>query len=346
MLVSSQATATVARSGVRVRGAVQGVGFRPFVYRLARELALSGWVGNDGAGVIIEVQGAPTEIDRFVQRLSVDAPPLAQVESIETHEQSPRPTPADFAIVESKGGLVTTTVPADAAVCEECLHELFEPHDRRYRYAFINCTQCGPRYTITRALPYDRAQTSMSGFAQCPACLAEYTSPDHRRFHAEPNACPACGPRLALVDAAGQAIAGDPIAATLARLYAGEIVALKGLGGFHLACIAGDSRAVARLRSRKQREEKPFAVMIANAASAQRSATCVVGERVLLESPERPIVMCARPGYRSGACRDRTGIGVAGRHAALHATAVPIFHEAAGRPTQNTWSRRSRTWCW
>ena len=201
MLVAPTSLEAVARCGIRVRGAVQGVGFRPFVYRLARELALSGWVGNDGEGVIIEVQGAATGIDRFVQRLSADAPSLARVESVETHGQSLRRVTADFAIVESKSGAITTAVPVDTAVCEDCLRELFDPRDRRYRYPFINCTQCGPRYTITHALPYDRAQTSMSGFVQCPACLAEYASPEHRRFHAEPNACPACGPRLALVDA-------------------------------------------------------------------------------------------------------------------------------------------------
>ncbi|HEX5865772.1 MAG TPA: carbamoyltransferase HypF, partial [Casimicrobiaceae bacterium] len=340
MLAVAPSTDSVARRGVRVRGAVQGVGFRPFVYRLAHELALTGWVGNDGAGVIIEVQGAATEIDRFVQRLSADAPPLARVERVETHEQSPRPAAADFAIVESKGGLVTTSVPADAAVCEDCLRELFEPRDRRYRYAFINCTQCGPRYTITRALPYDRAQTSMSGFAQCPACLAEYTSPEHRRFHAEPNACPACGPRLALVDAAGQAFAGDPIAATLARLLAGEIVAVKGLGGFHLACNARDAGAVARLRSRKHREEKPFAVMIANAASARPWATCAAGERALLESPERPIVLLRKnPGADTALAGIAPGLGWLGVMLPYTPLQYLIFHEAAGRLTGTAWMR-------
>ena len=340
MLVVPHSTDSVARIGIRVRGAVQGVGFRPFVYRLARELALSGWVNNDGAGVVIEVQGAAIEIDRFVQRLSDDAPRLARVESVETHEQSLRPAATDFAIVESKDGPITTAVPADAAVCEDCLRELFQPHDRRYRYPFINCTQCGPRYTITRALPYDRAQTSMSGFAQCPACLAEYTSPDHRRFHAEPNACPACGPRLALVDAAGQTVAGDPIAATLARLLAGEIVAIKGLGGFHLACNAGNARAVARLRSRKHREEKPFAVMIANAASAQTWATCGAGERVLLESPERPIVLLRKsPGADAALAGIAPGLAWLGVMLPYTPLQYLIFHEAAGRPSGTAWLR-------
>jgi hydrogenase maturation protein HypF len=340
VLVVPRPTDSVARFGIRVRGAVQGVGFRPFVYRLAHQHALSGWVRNDGAGVIIEVQGAPTEIDSFVRRLSADAPRLARVESVETREQSPLPPAADFAIVESKAGLVTTTVPADAAVCEDCLRELFEPHDRRYRYAFINCTQCGPRYTITRALPYDRAQTSMSGFAQCPACLAEYTSPEHRRFHAEPNACPVCGPGLVLVDAAGQAVAGDPIAATLAHLLAGEIVAIKGLGGFHLACNARDARAVARLRSRKHREEKPFALMIANAASAKTWATCRAGARALLESPERPIVLLRKsPGADAALAGIAPGLAWLGVMLPYTPLQYLIFHEAEGRPTGTAWLR-------
>jgi hydrogenase maturation protein HypF len=340
VLAIASSTDAVARFGIRVRGAVQGVGFRPFVYHLARELALSGWVRNDGEGVTIEVQGAAIKIDRFIRGLSANAPRLARVESIEAREQSLRAPEANFTIVESKAGVVTTTVPADAAVCEECLSELFEPHDRRYRYPFINCTQCGPRYTITRALPYDRVQTSMSRFAQCPACLAEYASPEHRRFHAEPNACPACGPRLALVDTAGQALAGDPIEATLARLIAGEIVAIKGLGGFHLACNARDARAVARLRRRKHREEKPFAVMIANAASAERWATCGAGECALLESPERPIVLLRK---RPDADAALAGIapGLAWLGVMLPYTPVQylIFHEAAGRPTGTSWMR-------
>ncbi len=340
MLVVPRSTDSVARLGVRVRGAVQGVGFRPFVYRLARELALSGWVRNDGAGVIIEVQGAATEVDRFVQRLSNDAPRLARVASVETREQSLGPPTAGFAIVESKGGSVTTTVAADAAVCEDCLRELFEPNDRRYRYPFINCTQCGPRYTITRALPYDRAQTSMSGFAQCPACLAEYTSPAHRRFHAEPNACPVCGPRLALVDAEGQGVACDPIEATLERLVAGEIVAIKGLGGFHLACNARDPSAVARLRRRKHREEKPFAVMIANAASGQTWASCSAGERALLESPECPIVLLRKsPGADATLAGIAPGLAWLGVMLPYTPLQYLIFHEAAGRPTGTAWMR-------
>jgi hydrogenase maturation protein HypF len=342
MLFASPPTDSVARFGVRVRGAVQGVGFRPFVYRLARELALAGWVRNDGAGVVIEVQGTATGIDRFVRRLSEDAPRLARVESVETKEYPLCTSAADFAIVESRGGPITTAVPADAAVCEDCLRELFDARDRRYRYAFINCTQCGPRYTITRALPYDRAQTSMSGFVQCPACLAEYTSPADRRFHAEPNACPECGPRLALVESTGQAIAGDPIAATLARLAAGKIIAIKGLGGFHLACDARDTRAVTRLRKRKHREEKPFAVMVASTGSAATFATSSAGERALLDTPERPIVLL-RKNARADAALAGVAPGLAWLGVMLPYTPLQylIFHEAVGRPTGTTWLRET-----
>ena len=234
MLVVPRSTDSVARIGYACASVCRVLASGLSFTACARACALG--VGEQRwAGVVIEFRVLQSRSAAVRSTLSDYAPRLARVESVERTSIAPSAA-TDFAIVERKTPQSRTAVPADAAVCEECLAELFEPHDRRYRYAFINCTQCGPRYTITRALPYDRAQTSMSGFAQCPACLAEYTSPEHRRFHAEPNACPACGPRLALVDAAGQAVAGDPIEATLARLLAGEIVAIKGLGGFHLAC--------------------------------------------------------------------------------------------------------------
>ena len=288
-MLSSPAKTT--RTRIEVRGIVQGVGFRPFAYRLASELALDGWVRNDGAGVTIEVQGDPGHVARMAQRLAEDAPPLARIDSIAVRACTLRDEHG-FAVIASDGGPATTVIGPDSAVCADCLTELFDPTDRRFRYAFINCTSCGPRYTITRALPYDRAMTSMAPFMQCAACLGEYRAPTHRRFHAEPNACPHCGPRLELLDTTGTPVGvADPVAATLARLHRGDIVAIKGLGGFHLACDARNREAVARLRAGKSREEKPFAVMVASGASLPPFAVVTPAEQSLLASAERPIVL-------------------------------------------------------
>jgi hydrogenase maturation protein HypF len=333
--------AATTRTRFEVRGIVQGVGFRPFVYRLAHELKLAGWVNNDGAGVAIEVEGDPAQIARLARHLAADAPPRARVDSVTARDCAPRDD-AGFVIRETGGGRATTAIGPDSAVCDDCLAELFDPADRRYRYAFINCTNCGPRYTITRALPYDRATTSMAAFVQCPACLAEYVAPAHRRFHAEPNACPRCGPRLALLDAGGTPIAGiDAIAATLARLHTGEIVAIKGLGGFHLACDARNAAAVARLRERKAREEKPFAVMLANAVSVRPFAKISAAEAAMLDSAERPIVLLRKT---QAADRDLRGVapGLAWLGAMLPSTPLHylLFHEAADRPVGASWLSR------
>ncbi len=337
------ATVTISEPRVRrriaVRGIVQGVGFRPFVYRLASELALDGWVCNDAAGVTIEVQGDERCVARMARRLRDEAPARARVDAIDIADCAPAAERAGFAIVESGGGRIATAIPPDSAVCGDCLGELFDPSDRRYRYAFINCTNCGPRYTITRRLPYDRPTTSMAEFAQCPLCLAEYRAPRDRRFHAEPNACPACGPRLALLDASGAPTRdGDPVSEALARIGRGEIVAIKGLGGFHLACDARNAEAVTRLRERKAREEKPFAVMVANAASVRRWADVGAAERAILESPERPIVLLRK---QDGAEAALPGVapGLAWLGAMLPYTPLQylLFHEAAGRPAGGDW---------
>lgn len=321
-----------------VRGIVQGVGFRPFVHRLAARCALAGFVRNDAGGVTIEIEGEAEALAAFAQALGAEAPAQSRIDAIEAAALAPVGE-AGFAILESRAGKVATAIGPDLATCPDCLAELFDPHDRRARYAFINCTHCGPRYTITRALPYDRAQTSMARFALCPDCAREYRTVADRRFHAEPNACPVCGPRLDLRAANGAPITGvDVIAETVSRLRAGGIVALKGLGGFHLACDARNADAVAELRARKQREEKPFAVMTANAASLAALADCSPAERALLESAERPIVLLRKRAGCDAALAD-IAPGVAWLGAMLPSTPLQwlLFHEAAGRPAGSAW---------
>ena len=308
------------------------------MFRLARDLGLAGWVLNDAEGVSIEVEGEADTLASFERRLRADAPPLARVERLEAAARTRLAHERDFRILASRGGAVTTSIPPDSATCDDCLGELFDPADRRHRYAFINCTQCGPRYTLTRKLPYDRAQTSMAAFAQCPRCLSEYTDPARRRFHAEPNACPVCGPALALVDARNRPLAGDPIAATLALLRAGGIVAIKGLGGFHLACDARNAAAVARLRERKHREEKPFAVMAASVASAALWVRAGAAEEALLQSRERPIVLLPmQPGCAERLAGVAPGLAVLGMMLPCTPIQFLLFHEAAGRPAGTDW---------
>jgi len=268
------------RRRFRARGVVQGVGFRPFVHRLAHAHHLTGFVLNDGSGVVIEAEGPPAELDAFAAELVATAPGLARVESLAAVPVAPRHEPA-FAILEStEGGGEAAVIPPDVATCDDCLRELFDPADRRYRYPFLNCTQCGPRLTIVRSVPYDRARTTMQSFELCADCRREYEDPSDRRFHAEPIACPVCGPRLSM-----------PLEDAVSILRDGGIVAIKGLGGYHLACDATDEAAVARLRARKRREEKPLALMTGDA-----DALCVLDdeERALLSSPARPIVLARR----------------------------------------------------
>jgi len=329
---------------LRVTGIVQGVGFRPYVWHLAHALNLSGWVRNDAAGVEILVEGDASAIESFTRRLPEEIPPLARVRELTWSDTPTTGGPADFTITESGAGRAGTMIGHDTAVCPDCLAEIFDPADRRWRYAFINCTHCGPRYTLTRGLPYDRPQTSMAAFPLCPDCEEEYRNPADRRFHAEPTACPVCGPLLALVDAQGKSITGDdPITETLARLRAGQIVAIKGLGGFHLACDARDAVAVQTLRARKNREEKPFAIMAANLASMADWVEMNEAERALLTSPERPIVLLRkRPGADEafpGIAPGLAWLGVMLPYTPLHWL---LFHEATGRPPGTTWMEQAQ----
>jgi hydrogenase maturation protein HypF len=280
-----------ARLRVRVTGTVQGVGFRPYVYRLAGELGLGGFVLNDTHGVLIEIEGSAEAVEGFLERLPSEAPALAVLEQVAVEDREPSGD-ARFAIVASVGGEVPDApVTPDSATCDDCLRELFEPADRRFRYPFINCTNCGPRFTIVRGVPYDRPLTTMASFTMCAACQAEYEDPADRRFHAQPNACPVCGPSVRLL---GDSTPGDPITATATALRAGAIVAIKGLGGYHLACLAADERAVAALRSRKRREDKPFALMAPSLSAAESLVSLAPAVRNLLTGPARPIVLAPR----------------------------------------------------
>jgi hydrogenase maturation protein HypF len=331
--------ASRSRQLLRVRGRVQGVGFRPFVYRLATGLGLDGWVRNDGEGVLIALAGDAAKLAQFGARLAAEAPALARIDRVEDVPAGPLPLAGGFRIEASGAGPVTTAITPDAAICGACLAELFEPADRRWRYPFINCTHCGPRFTITARLPYDRPSTSMARFALCAPCRREYDDPADRRFHAQPNACPACGPRLALAAADGASLAAaDVIAAAVARLAGGEILAVKGLGGFHLVCDARDAAAVARLRKRKQRDEKPFAVMVANCASAQRFARVDGEASALLESIERPIVLLPKQAdcdaLLAGVAPGLAEVGLMLPYTPLQ---YLLFHEAAGRPAGAAW---------
>ncbi|MFA5626584.1 MAG: carbamoyltransferase HypF [Thiohalomonadaceae bacterium] len=324
---------------LRVRGLVQGVGFRPFVYRLATSLGLTGQVRNGGAGVEIEVQGELVALQQFAHCLTAEAPANARIDTIERQPLPLQPELGRFTISASSNGPVTTAAPAlDTAPCVDCLDELFTPGDHRYRYPFINCTHCGPRYTLTARLPYDRANTSMAPFILCPTCDREYHDPADRRFHAQPNACPECGPRLTLRADDDTTGSDDPLTRTLGLLQQGAIIAVKGLGGFHLMCDARNSAAVRRLREGKQRREKPFALMVANTASAAGLALLTDQERALLQSPARPVVLLHKRMPCDTALADvapgLAWLGVMLPYTPLH---YLLFHEAAGRPAGSRW---------
>jgi hydrogenase maturation protein HypF len=348
------------RTAVRVEGIVQGVGFRPFVYSLAARLGLGGLVGNDVDGVFAEVEGPPWAVREFLRALERDAPPLARIDRITTIPMATSGASSFQIVASDAGGPRRALIAADSATCTDCLRELADPADRRFRYPFINCTNCGPRFTIVTDVPYDRPLTTMAGFAMCDQCATEYHDPGNRRFHAQPVCCPACGPRLTLLDAAGKPLAdpgrraaagrprgprssSQPALEVAARiLRSGQVVAVKGLGGFHLAADATCEEAVAALRARKHRADKPFAILAADLASARHLCQVDQVSASLLESPARPIVLLARQpkgegAAPSGAVPSRIAESAApgSRQLGIMLPYTPLHHlllAAAGRP--------------
>jgi hydrogenase maturation protein HypF len=288
---------------VRVEGVVQGVGFRPFVYSLATRLGLAGHAGNDSAGVFIEIEGPAPAVGEFLVLLEADAPPLARIERVSTSAMAEDGSAGFFIAPSEPGGRRQALVSADSATCADCLAELADPGDRRFGYPFINCTNCGPRFTIVRDVPYDRPLTTMAEFAMCPACKAEYEDPADRRFHAQPVCCAECGPALRLLDAAGGSLGeaggerdsgGEALLAAAAVLTSGRVLAVKGLGGYHLAVDAGSAAAATLLRARKHREDKPFAVMVPDVSAARQLCEADAAAESLLVSGRRPIVLLPR----------------------------------------------------
>ena len=329
------------RRAIEIRGVVQGVGFRPFVHGLATGLRLCGFVANCGGRVDVEVEGDGEALDRFEHQLTASAPALARIESVIARRIDPRGEQG-FRIAPSVSEASPRgSIAPDACTCDACLAELFDPANRRYRYPFINCTACGPRLTIITGSPYDRGRTTMARFEMCEACRSEYEDPGDRRFHAEPIACARCGPTLQLVDAAGRPVAGDPIEAAAAMLSAGRIVAVKGLGGFHLACDAANAAAVGRLRARKHRDDKPFAIMVADVGAAASWCAVSAEEAEGLRSPAHPIVLLQK--RAAGAIADHVApdssrLGVMLPYTPVHHL---LMSAAGGRPLVMTSGNRS-----
>jgi len=286
----------VSRQQIRCRGTVQGVGFRPAIHRIASSMGLTGWVINDPLGATMEIEGSPVEIETFVDRLHAELPPLARLDSVEREACEPLGEPGFEVRSSTLGKREGALVPPDSVLCDDCRREMETPDDRRYRYPFTTCTNCGPRFSLVRALPYDRERTSMACFELCPDCEREYTDTSDRRFHAEPVACPVCGPRLWLTDEDGEVIdtADGPISGAREALLAGRVVAVKGLGGFQLACRADSGEAVMRLRRRKKRLGKPFAVMVRDLETARRVVDLDTESESLLNSPRAPIILAPR----------------------------------------------------
>ncbi len=281
----------ILRKRIYVRGVVQGVGFRPFVYNLAKRLNITGYVLNNSYGVIIEAQAKKPDLTKFINNLQNNPPVLAQIYEFETFDIPVADEPAFTIRKSNEHQEKFTLVSPDISICNDCLNELFDPENRRYRYPFINCTNCGPRYTIIQDIPYDRANTTMSIFRMCDTCQKEYENPQDRRFHAQPNACPECGPKIQLLNREGKTVSGDSITNTIEFLKQGKIIAIKGLGGFHLAVDALNENAVQELRERKNRYEKPFAVMSESIASIEHFAHMNDQEKEILLSPQRPICL-------------------------------------------------------
>ncbi|CAM2921541.1 hydrogenase maturation protein HypF [Legionella steigerwaltii] len=313
------------RLRIIIQGQVQGVGFRPCVYRLAKQLTLTGWIQNNASGVLIEVQGVL--VCQFIPHLQENLPPLAKIDQIQSETIPLKNNEAVFEIIESQKGKVKTIITPDTSICSQCLQELFDPQSRYFRYPFLNCTHCGPRFTITRNLPYDRSQTAMDLFPLCLACQADYSDPENRRYHAQPTACIHCGPQLSL-----------PVEEIAQCIMQGEIIALKGLGGYQLICDARNEVAVTRLRAKKNRDEKPFALMVANSLSAERVVTMNQQERDLLESVARPIVLLEKNDelskYSSAIAPGLSTLGIMLPYTPLH---YLLFNAFAGNKNGCAW---------
>jgi hydrogenase maturation protein HypF len=333
---------TQERWEISVRGIVQGVGFRPFIYALARRHGLAGLVRNDAEGVHIEAEGSREELECFLHEIKEEAPPLAVVETVSWRPLAVR-AEKDFCIEESRKGVRRRAlISPDVATCEDCFAELFDPADRRYRYPFTNCTNCGPRFTITRSVPYDRAMTTMAHFKMCPECQREYDDPADRRFHAQPNACPVCGPQMKLLDRFGHELHNkleDPIVRAARMLRGQAILAIKGLGGYHLACDPFNAKAVRTLRGRKVRQDKPFALMARDLEQVRELCRVSPEEERLLSSPARPIVLLERR-ENSGVAEDvaprqkTLGIMLAYtplHHLLLHDAGIPLVMTSGNR---------------
>ena len=313
----------VARKAIELTGIVQGVGFRPYVYRLANECGLTGLIANTPAGVSIEVQGDAEAVERFLERLPKEIPPLAKITGIAPRDSELQQETVFRIKASSTRAAAKALISPDVSICEDCLREMMNPRDRRFRYPFINCTNCGPRFTIIHDIPYDRARTSMAKFKMCAACQAEYDNPASRRFHAQPNACWDCGPQVALLGADGaRSDVAEPIREAARLLQQGSVVAIKGLGGFHLACDAQNEKAVAKLRERKRRVEKPFAIMVRRVEDAAR--LCVADElsKKMMGSFERPIVLLPRRAEVAHV----PGIAPGNRYLGLFLPYTPLHH--------------------